>query len=319
MALSQSAGAPAGTGVPPRRRSRLLWSEYRDGYLCIAPWLVGFLVFVAGPMVFSLGLIFTKWDILTPAQFVGVGNFTTLFQDPLFYLTLFNTTFFTVISVPLYTFFALLLALLANLPTRWKAIYRVAFFIPSQTPTVAVALLWAWIYDPQYGIANALLTMLHLPTLNWLFDPNLAKPSLIIIGLWGVGATMVVFLAGLQNIPHDVYDAASVDGANFWNRYRSITLPLLSPVILFNLIIGIIGAFQSGFSIVFVWTAHGQGPDNSILLYILYLYNNAFQYFKMGYAALLAWMLFLIVLLVTGVNFLVSRSWVYYETSGGGH
>jgi len=129
---------------------------------------------------------------------------------------------------------------------------------------------------------------------------------------------MVVFLAGLQNIPHEIYDAASVDGANFRSRFRSITLPLLSPVILFNLVIGIIGAFQSGFSIVYVWTTHGQGPDNSILLYILYLYNNAFQYFKMGYAALLAWVLFLIVLAVTGLNFLISKSWVYYETAGGG-
>lgn len=301
-----------------RRRSRLLWSEYRDGYLCIAPWLIGFIIFVAGPMIFSLGLIFTQWDILTPARFVGLGNFAALVNDPRFYLTLYNTTFVTLISVPLYTLFALLLAMLANLPTRWRAIYRVAFFIPSQTPTVATALLWSWIYNPQYGIANSLLAMLHLPTLNWLFDPNLAKPSLIIIGIWGVGATMVVFLAGLQNIPQEVYDAASVDGANLWNRFRAITLPLLSPVILFNVIIGIIGAFQSGFSIVYVWTQNGQGPDNSILLYILYLYNNAFQYFKMGYAALLAWVLFLIVMAVTGLNFLVSKSWVYYETSGGG-
>ena len=310
-----SSPSPA-TAAPKPRRSRLLWSEYRDGYLCIAPWLVGFVVFVAGPMIFSLWLIFTRWDLLTPAHFIGLGNFTTLFQDPLFYLTLYNTTFVTVISVPLYMLFALLLALLADLPTRWRAIYRVAFFIPSQTPTVATALLWSWIYNPQYGIANSLLTLLHLPTLNWLFDPNLAKPSLIIIGFWGVGATMVVFLAGLQNIPREIYDAASVDGANLWHRFISITLPLLSPVILFNLIIGIIGAFQSGFSIVYVWPTNGQGPDNSILLYILYLYNNAFQYFKMGYAALLAWMLFVIVLAVTGLNFLVSKSWVYYETSG---
>ena len=269
-------------------------------------------------MIFSLGLVFTKWDILTPAKFIGLGTLSTLAQDPLFWITLYNTIFVTIISVPLYTFFALLLAMLANLPTRWQAVYRVAFFIPSQTPTVATALLWSWIYNPQYGIANSVLALLHLPALNWLFDPNLAKPSLIIIGMWSVGATMVVFLAGLQNIPREVYDAASVDGANLWNRFRSITLPLLSPVILFNLIIGIIGQFQSGFSIVYIWTQNGQGPDNSILLYILYLYNNAFQYFKMGYAALLAWVLFIIVLAVTALNFLISKSWVYYETAGGG-
>src|SRR5579884_4502662 len=171
--------ATAGVTSTQRRRGRLLWKEYRDGYLCISPWLFGFIAFVAGPMVFSLGLVFTQWDILTPARLIGVGNVGTLLNDPLFYLTLYNTTFVTVISVPLYTLFALLLALLANFPTRWKAIYRVAFFIPSQTPTVATALLWSWIYNPQYGIANALLSMLHLPTLNWLFDPNLAKPALI--------------------------------------------------------------------------------------------------------------------------------------------
>ncbi|HVC33679.1 MAG TPA: sugar ABC transporter permease, partial [Chloroflexota bacterium] len=249
-------------------------------------------------------------------SFIGFGNFATLFQDPLFWVTLYNTVFVTVISVPLYTLFALLLAVLADLPTRWQAVYRVAFFIPSQTPTVASALLWSWIYNPQYGIANAVLRFLHLPALNWLFDPNLAKPSLIIIGMWGVGATMVIFLAGLQGIPQEIYNAASVDGANLWHRFTAITLPLLSPVILFNIIIGIIGAFQSGFSIVYVWTSLGQGPDNSILLYVLYLYDNAFQYFKMGYASLLAWVLFLIVLLVTGVNFLVSKSWVYYEYGG---
>ncbi|SRR5579883_1140625 len=309
MSVDRSAAKP----VVVRRRSRLLWNEYRDGYLCILPWLFGFVAFVAGPMIFSLVMVFTHWDILNPPSFVGFGNVLTMIGDPLFWVTLYNTVFVTVISVPLYTLFALLLAILADIPTRWRGVYRVAFFIPSQTPTVASALLWSWIYNPQYGIANSILTFLHLPTLNWLFDPKLAKPALIVIGLWGVGATMVIFLAGLQGIPQEIYDAASVDGANLWSRFRSITVPLLSPVILFNIIIGIIGAFQSGFSIVYVWTNLGQGPDNSILLYVLYLYQNAFQYFKMGYASLLAWVLLLIVLFVTGVNFLVSKSWVYYE------
>lgn len=299
-----------------RRPSRLLWREYLDGYLFIAPWLVGFIAFVAGPMVFSLVMIFTHWDILNPPTFIGFGNFSTLVRDPLFWITLYNTVFVTVISVPLYTLFALLLAILADIPTRWRPIYRVAFFIPSQTPVVASALLWSWIYNPQYGIANAVLSFLHLPTFQWLFDPNLAKPALILIGMWSVGATMVIFLAGLQGIPQEIYDASSVDGANLWHRFTAITLPLLSPVILFNVIIGIIGAFQSGFSIVYVWTNLGQGPDNSILLYVLYLYDNAFQYFKMGYASLLAWVLCIIVLCVTALNFLLSRRWVYYEYGG---
>ncbi|MGQ9554709.1 MAG: carbohydrate ABC transporter permease [Anaerolineae bacterium] len=297
--------------VRPRRKYRgLLWRENLDGWLFIMPWVLGFLIFTLGPMVASAVMAFTQWDILTAPKFIGLGNFTTLAKDPLFSRSLGNTAFYTFIGVPLYLVLSLAAAVLLNAGVRGMSIYRSLFFLPSLTPAVANALLWVWIFNPDFGLANAILWQFGLPPQKWLFDVNLAKPSFIIMGVWHIGSQMVIFLAGLQGVPDQLYEAAAIDGANNWRRFWSITLPMLSPTIFFNLVIGIIGSFQV-FTTAYIAT--GGGPQNATLFYVLYLYRNAFDYFKMGYASSLAWVLFGIVLLFTLIQFWVARVWVYYE------
>jgi len=294
-----------------RQRRSLLRREARDAYIFLAPWIIGFLVFTAGPMIVSIGLLFTNWEIITPPKFIGLGNIQELFHDRLFFISLGNTLFYVFLYVPLYLVLALIIALAMNVKLKGINFYRVLYYLPSQTPVIASAILWLWIFNPEFGLANAALDALHLPPQKWIFDPNLSKPCLIFMGLWGAGGGMVIFLAGLQGIPENFYEAASIDGATTWGRFWNITLPMLSPVIFFQLIIGIIGTFTAGFTQAYVMT--GGGPENSTLLYVLYLYQNAFQYFHMGYASALAWVLFLIIMLFTGIQFRIARSWVYYE------
>ncbi|NPV08555.1 MAG: sugar ABC transporter permease [Anaerolineae bacterium] len=296
-----------------RRRPRyrgLHWRENVDGWLFIAPWVVGFLGFTLGPMIASAVMAFMDWDILTPPKLSGMANFARMAQDPLFTKSLYNTAFYTFLGVPLYLVLSLLAAVLLNTGLRGMNVYRTFFFLPSLTPAVANALLWIWIFNPDFGLANALLYQLGLPPQKWLFDVNLAKPSFIIMGVWHIGSQMIIFLAGLQGIPDQLYEAASIDGANAWRRFVSVTLPMLSPTVFFNLVIGIIGSFQV-FTTAYIAT--GGGPQNATLFYVLYLYRNAFDYFKMGYASSLAWVLFLIVLFFTLIQFWGARAWVYYE------
>jgi multiple sugar transport system permease protein len=298
-----------GRGLPRPRRWR---RQTIEGYLCILPWLVGFLGFTAGPMVGSLALSFTEWQILTPPHFIGLGNFQQVKADPLFYQALYNTAYISLFSVPLQLAIALLVAIGLNQKLRGVNVFRTIFFLPSQMPLVASALLWLWLLNPDYGLANALLTALGLPTLKWLFDVNLAKPSIVLITLWGgIGVPMLIFLAGLQGVPESLYEAASIDGAGTVARFRHITLPMLSPVVFFNLIIGVIASFQAYFTLVYVTTQ--GGPANASLIYIIYLYFKAFQDFDMGYASTLAWILVVIVVVLTGLQFGLARRWVYYE------
>jgi multiple sugar transport system permease protein len=233
-----------------------------------------------------------------------------MFGDPLFYTSLYNTAFYTLLGVPLYLIAALVMALLLNLPLRGIPIYRTIYFLPSLTPAVANALLWVWIFSPDFGLANHLLGLVGLPAQKWLFDVNLAKPALILMGLWGIGSQMIIFLAGLQGIPQSLYEAASIDGAGSGRRFWHITLPMLSATIFFNLVIGIIGSFQV-FTTVYIATE--GGPRNATLFYVLYLWRNGFDYFKMGYASALAWVLFVIVLVLTLIQFGMARRLVYYE------
>jgi multiple sugar transport system permease protein len=321
--MAQTAGektaeySPNATSIKPARawphlfwKRGLLWREAVDGWLFILPWSLGFLFFTAGPMLASAALSFMEWEILTPATWVGLANFRLMLQDPLFYKSLYNTAFYTFLGVPLYLVASLLMALLLNLPLRGTSIYRTFFFVPSLTPSVANALLWVWIFSPDFGLANYFLQAVGLPPQKWLFDVNLAKPSLILMGLWGIGSQMVIFLAGLQGIPQVLYEAAHIDGANNWQRFWNITLPMLSPTIFFNLVIGIIGSFQV-FTTAFIATQ--GGPQNATLFYVLYLWRNGFDYFKMGYGAALAWVLFLIVLILTLIQFKIAKRLVYYE------
>ncbi|MGQ9552699.1 MAG: carbohydrate ABC transporter permease [Anaerolineae bacterium] len=283
--------------------------------MCIVPWLVGFLLFTAGPMLASIWLSATNYEILRPISFIGGANFAKAIRDPLFSKSLWNTAFYTALYVPLHLLTALLTAMLLNVRVHGLGVYRVIFYVPSIMPSVANAFLWMWIFNPNYGLANALLHTLGLPPQKWLFDEALAKPSFVIMGLWGLGSAMIVFLAGLQGIDPVLYEASEIDGATWWSKFWDITLPMLTPVIFFNLTMGIIGSFQV-FTTAFIAT--GGGPNNATLFYVLYIYRQGWEFAKMGYASALAWVLFVIILAVTILQFRVAGRWVYYEAERKG-
>ena len=296
--------------IRPNGLSPLQRREALNGYIAILPWLLGFIIFIAGPMIYSLGLMFTKWVLLTPPSWIGFANFQKLALDPIFFAALGNTVFYTALAVPLQLLVALGVALLLNANIAGQNLYRAIIFLPSQIPIVATALLWFFIYSPTNGLANAIMSGIGLPQQRWLWDINLVKPALIVMTVWMFGNAMIIFLAGLQDIPLQLYEAAEIDGAGAWRRLRHITLPMLSPTIFFNLVIGIIASFQV-FIQVFIMT--DGGPGTASMMYVLYLYRIGFEELNMGYAALLSWILFIIVLLITLVQFAVARRWVYYE------
>lgn len=303
----------AGQGIPlanRKRGRRLLWSEARDGYLFILPWILGFLIFTAGPMLASLYISFTRWEIVTPSVWVGPAQYVKLFNDDRFWLSLYNTSYYVFIGVPLHLLMALLAALAVNMNLRGIHFFRTAYYVPSLTPVVANSILWVWIFHPNWGLANAFLEWIGLEGLYWLQDPRLAKPALIVMSFWSIGGQMVILLAGLKGIPGELYEAASIDGANWWGRFWRITLPLLTPALFFNLIIAIIGAFQV-FTQAYIMTE--GGPNYSTLFYLLYLFRAAFENFRMGYASAMAWVLFIIVLTFTALQFMLSDRWVFYE------
>lgn len=291
-------------------QKRKLNKEAIDGYLFISPWIVGFLIFTLGPLIASILLSFTKWDIFSAPEFVGVANYTKLFADPLFNKSLYNTFYYAIFSIPLGMAGGLFLAILLNQKVKGLPIFRTLFYLPSVTSGVAVALLWKWIFNPEFGIANLILNLFGLPSLQWLSSPRWAMPALIIMSLWGVGGGMLIYLAGLQGIPQQLYEAAELDGACWWSCFVKVTLPMLSPTLFFQLIMGIIGSFQV-FTQVYVMTQ--GGPANATLVYVLYLYQNAFQWWKMGYASALAWVLFAIVMIFTLIQFKLAPRWVHYD------
>lgn len=291
-------------------RSPLAKREAITGYLFTAPAVLGFLIWVAGPMLFSAWLSLTEWDLLSPPEFVGLSNYVAMFQDDLFWQSLRVTFYFTLVSVPLFQVSALAVALLMNSNVRGISIFRTIYFLPSIVPLVANAMLWAWILNSDFGLLNAVLRFLGLPKVLWLQDPRWAMPALITMSLWGIGGAMLIYLAGLQGVPQQLYEAAEIDGANYWHRFRHVTIPMLSPVIFFNLLLGLIGALQT-FTQGYIIT--NGGPQNSTLFYALYLYRQAFTNFQMGYAAALAWVLFMIVLVLSVFVFRYLGRQVYYE------
>ncbi len=293
-----------------RGMSKLMVREAVDGYLFIAPWLLGFILWIAGPMIASVLLSLTRWDLFSAPVWVGIKNFAEITENKLVGISLWNSAFYTFISVPLNLTVALATALLLNQRLRFQAWFRTFFYLPSIMPAVANAVLWMWILNPDVGLANALLRFLGLPELQWLWHPATSKPSFILMGLWSTGNTMVIFLAGLQGIPQSLYEAAEIDGANWWQRFRAVTIPMLSPVILFNMVMGIIGSFQI-FTGAYLMT--NGGPQNSTLFAVLYLYRLGFEQFNMGFASALAWLLFFIILMFTLAQLRLSRAWVYYE------
>jgi multiple sugar transport system permease protein len=296
-----------------KRKLKLSKLSKRDviyGYLLISPWLIGFLVFTLIPMIASLYLSFTNYELFKQTQWTGPSNYIRLSRDKLVGIALYNTAYYVFIGVPLRLIFALLLAVLLNQKIKGTTIFRALFYLPSVTSSVAMALLWLWLFNPDFGLINYILSLLGIKGPGWLVDAGWSKPALIIMSLWGVGPTMMIFLAGLQGIPESLYEAAILDGATNFRKFISITLPLLSPVMLFNLIIQIIQSFQV-FTSAYVMT--GGGPVNSTLFYVLYLFRIAFQFLEMGYGSALAWVLFAIILVFTVIQMKLSSYWVYYE------
>ncbi len=297
-----------------QRMGRLERRRAVEGWLFISPFVVGFLLFYAGPMLFAIYISMTEWPILATPTFVGLQNFRRMLDDDLFWRSLGTTAYYTVFSVPLNMVAGLGLAVLLNQKIRAVALFLTLFYIPAVITGVAVAVLWWMVFNTEYGLLNTVLNLIGLPSAPWLTHTRWVIPSFIIMGLWQVGGGMVIYLAGLQGIPTDLHEAASIDGAGSWARFWHVTLPMLSPVLLFNLILGVIGSFQS-FTNALIMT--NGGPSQASLFYVLYLYRAAWQYNQMGYAAALAWVLFAVILVLTIVIFRATSGRVYYAASAG--
>lgn len=280
------------------------------GYLFIMPFVLGFLFWFLAPALIAVWLTFTDWNLIRPPRYVGLDNILRLGTDKLFWQSLKVTSLYTLASVPMGLVLALLLALLINTKIKGIAFFRTVYYLPSIVPAVVNAVLWAWIFNTEFGLLNAVLRIFGVSRIAWLQEPEYALWALIIMSLWGVGGAMIIYLAGLQGIPDVYYEAAMIDGAGRLRQLWNITLPLLSPVIFFNLIMSIIGTFQV-FTAGFLMT--NGGPENATLFYVLYLYRNGFQYLDMGYSAALAWVLFLIILALTALIFRYVGGMVHYE------
>jgi multiple sugar transport system permease protein len=296
---------------PSRRKEAIA------GYLFISPWLIGFIVFFVGPIIASFVLSFTSWNIVGTPQWIGLANYQEIFgTDVRFAKSVQVTLTYSVFYLPLEIICGIGLAVLMNRKLRGIGLFRTLFYMPSVVPQVAAALVWVWMLSNRYGVVNTILGWIGVKGPNWLTNPSYILPSLIIIALWGVGGSAVIYLAGLQNIPESLYEAATVDGANAYQRFFRITLPLLSPTIFFQFVLGLIGVFQT-FTPAYIAAGGNGGPLQSGLFYMLYLYNKGFVTLRMGYASALAWILTAFILLVTVVVLRSSRYWVYYETDRG--
>lgn len=290
--------------------------EVRAGYFFVAPWLIGFLVLTAGPIIVSLIYSFSSYDVLSPAKWSGLDNYRRMFtDDPLFWKSLLNTAYM-MLGVPLGMVVSLGIAMLLNTEVRGMKLYRTIFYLPAIVPVVASSILWLWVLNPETGLVNSLLRMLGFIDLpSWLNSPSWllgSKASIVLMGLWSAGSGMIIWLAGLKGIPRHLYEAAEIDGAGPISRFLNVTLPMLTPYILFNLVMGTIGTMQI-FTQAYIMT--GGGPADSTLFYAYYLFNSAFEYFDMGYASAMAWVLLLVVLALTAVQMWSAKKWVYYESA----
>jgi len=287
--------------------------EERDGYLFTSPWMFGFLLFVLYPLLASLYYAFCDYSVLRKPIWTGLDNFKILFHDKVFWTSLYNTAYFAAFFLPISLILALALAMLLNAKVRGQAVYRTIFYLPSLLPLVATAVLFLWVFDADNGVVNNLLKLTGVHGPAWLADPAWTKFTIIILSLWGVGNTMIIYLASLQEVPESLYEAAEIDGARAWAKTKAVTLPMISPVILFNTIMGIVGALQV-FTVPFVMFPGGE-PANSTYFYTAYLYDNAFKFHNMGYACAMGWVMFIIILVLTQISRSLSEKHVYY---GGG-
>jgi multiple sugar transport system permease protein len=307
--------AVASRAASPSPRKRWFSEEARAGWLSILPWIIGFLVFTATPFIASLYFSFTNYSVLRPAEWVGLDNYVRLFtNDRLFPKALQNTLIYAVMYVPMNIITSLAIAMLLNRARHFTGFFRTAYYLPSITPAVATAYLWVWILNPNDGIVNSALRTLGLPAPGWTVDPFWTKPTIVITEIWTLGASMLLYLAALQGVPKDLYEAATLDGAGAWRRFKDVTLPMISGITFFVSTISIISALNV-FTQGYVMFDENGGPDGSALFIVMYLFRRAFGAgsFQMGYASAIAWVLFLIILVVTVIQFKGSKRWVYYE------
>jgi multiple sugar transport system permease protein len=294
------------------KRKRSLKNKQWHGWMFASPWIIGLLAFYGYPLFSSFYYSFTTYSILKPGEFIGLGNYQHLLGDKMFWTSLYNTIYFAVFFVPLSIIFGVAPAMALNMKVKGMSVYRTIFFLPTLVPHVALAVLWMWLLNPQFGLVNGLLAQMGIPGPAWLGSEFWSKPSLIFMSLWGIGQAVVIYLAGLTDIPEDYYSAAEVDGANWFQKTFRITVPLLTPVIFFNLVMGLIGALQQ-FTLPYTLTQGTGKPAGSLEFYVMYLYDNGFKYFKMGYASAMAWILFITIMIFTGVIFFTSKRWVHYQ------
>ena len=293
--------------------------EHIEGYLFISPWILGMVLFALGPILASFGLAFTRWNLFTEPEYVGWANFQKLAHDPLFYKSVFNTIYYTVFAVPLGLVLALGLAMLVNHRLRGVNFFRTAFFLPNVVAGIAMLLLWKWLFDPNFGLINlfldwtglmAALEWIGIGRPQWISSRAGAMPGLVFMSIWGLGGSMMIFLAGLQNIPRELIEAAELDGAGPWKRFRYVTVPLLTPTIFFLMMVGVIASLQV-FNQAYVMTQ--GGPAHATLFYVLYLFQTAFERFQMGYACAMALVLFIITLIVSLIQLAMGKKWVHYQ------
>lgn len=280
-----------------------------------SPWIIGFLTITLIPMVSSLVISFMDWNILTKPKWVGLKNYIDMFNDPLFYNSLKVTLLYTIFSVPINVILSLFVALLLNNDIKYMKVYRTIYYLPAVVSGVVVSLLWAWIFNPEFGLLNNMLSKIGIEGCQWIYDEKWVIPSLIIMGIWGIGGGIIIYLSGLQSIPKNLYEAAKIDGASFWQKLIHITIPSMSPILLFTTLTSVIGSLQT-FTQAYVMTE--GGPNNASLFYAYYVYKHAFTWHKMGKACALAWILFLVILAISLFILKVSSSKVYYESKAGG-
>lgn len=302
------------TKQPTDRPARRKWQRWRKAlvaYAFIAPWFIGFIVFTGGPIIASFGLSFFKWNIITPPRYIGLDNYIRMFtEDEWFRISIGVTIKYLLLYIPLSQGLALLLALLLNQKVKLLGFWRTTFYLPAVVSGVAGSVLWRWMYHNELGIINNVLLEVGLAGKAWLFDVDTALGALVVKSLWNVGVPMVIYLAALQGLPQNLYEAAEIDGAGEWAKFRKLTLPLISPAIFFNVVIGIILGIQT-FAEPYVMTK--GGPDNTTLFLGLYLFQVAFSFLNMGYASAMAWMMFLVIFLLTVFQFKLASRWVHYD------
>ncbi|MGI6366997.1 MAG: carbohydrate ABC transporter permease [Anaerolineae bacterium] len=296
-----------------RRMSKLERSDFTWGVIFASPWIIGFLALTGWPILSSIYYSFTQYSVLSASRWVGFSNYRELFMvDDVFRRSLGNSAYFAVFFVPLAIACAITIAILLNQKIHGQTVYRTIYFLPVLVPDVALSILWLWMLNPQVGLVNTIIwKFFHVQGPGWVADPKWSKPAVILMSLWTIGRSVVIYLAALQDVPQDLYDAGAVDGTNWWQRIRHVTLPMISSVIFFTLITSMIGALQM-FTVPYIMSQGDGRPAQSLMFYAMALYRNAFVYFKMGYACAMAWVLFIIVMFFTLLTFRSSGRWVYY-------